>query len=94
MNAAAPLFFGLLVRTFPIFFLAPTRGLGPVVVRKIHKRVEIEARPLAGDIGVIRRRNEADGLRGSCVQIGQVMSQEVRGVGVKVVLVVDDGVVG
>ena len=61
---------------------------------RVQNGTEVASGPLARDVRVVRRRDQADGLRGSNVQVRRVVGARLDLVRREVVLVVDDCIMG
>lgn len=83
---AAPLFLGVCKHLF--------LGAFALVALRNEEPAEVASSTLASQVGVIRRRDQANRLCRTNVLVAEVMSSLLQYVDVEVVLVVDDDVVG
>jgi hypothetical protein len=59
----------------------------------IHKElVEVASAPLAGEISVVRSRNEADRLCRTCIEIARIMRSLLDFIGLEIIFVIHNGV--
>lgn len=81
--------------SFLVDFLLRESGIAVATnVSSGQELMDVAATSLAGEVGVVGGRNQADSPRGSAEHVGRGVSEALEAIGVEVILVVDDIVMG